>query len=148
MARCHPGCPEMAGSHRMSNLIRPKLVVADAAAAIDFYTRVLGAAEIVRYLAGGSVVFAELALLGSSVTLKDADHYDPVLDPGPILDVLVDDPDVLAEAMLAAGASVVYEMSDQPFGGRWGRVRDPFGIQWLLQTPVTMSPEEIQRLLT
>jgi len=39
-------------------------------------------------------------------------------------------------------------MSDQPFGGRWGRVRDPFGIQWLLQTPVTMSPEEIQRLLT
>jgi len=32
----------------MSNLVRPKLVVADAAAAIDFYTRVLGAAEIVR----------------------------------------------------------------------------------------------------
>lgn len=34
MARCHSGCPEMTGSHRMSNLIRPKLVVADAAAAI------------------------------------------------------------------------------------------------------------------
>ncbi len=138
----------MADSQGMSNSIRPKLVVADAAAAIDFYTSVLGAAEIVRYVAGGSVVFAELALLGSSVTLKDADEYDPVLDPGPILDVLVDDPDGLAEAMLAAGAGVVYEMSDQPFGKRWGRVQDPFGIQWLLQTPVTMSPEEIQRLLT
>jgi len=132
----------------MSNPIRPKLVVGDAPAAIEFYTRALGASEVVRYVAGGAVVFAELELLGSSVTLKDADDDDPVLDPGPILDVLVDDPDSLSEAMLAAGASVVYEISDQPFGGRWGRVRDPFGVQWLLQTPVTMSPEEIQRLLT
>jgi uncharacterized glyoxalase superfamily protein PhnB len=31
------------------NRVRPKLVLADAAAALDFYARVLGASEIARY---------------------------------------------------------------------------------------------------
>lgn len=131
-----------------SQRVRPKLVVADAAAALDFYSRVLGASEIVRYDVDGAVVFAEIEVLGSRITLKEADDHDPVPSgAGPILEVVTDDPDSLASQMLRAGADVVFEMSDQPFGGRWGRVRDPFGVQWLLHTQPSMTPDEIQRFL-
>ncbi|MGH3306997.1 MAG: VOC family protein, partial [Nocardioides sp.] len=115
------------------NRVRPKLVVADAAAALDFYSRVLAADEIVRYDVEGGIVFAETEVFGTRITLKDADQHDPVPEgAGPILDVLLEDPDRVADAIVEGGGSFVFEMSDQPFGGRWGRVRDPFGVQWLL----------------
>ena len=130
------------------NRVRPKLVVADAAAALDFYSRVLGATEIVRYHHEERIVFAETEVFGTRITLKDADEHDPVPEGhGPILDVLLEDPDRVADAIVSGGGSIVFEMSDQPFGGRWGRVRDPFGVQWLLHAEPTMSPEEIQDAL-
>ena len=130
------------------NQVRPKLVVTDAAAALDFYAKVLGANEIVRYDVEGAIVFAETEVFGTRITLKDADQHDPVPEgAGPILDVVVADPDRVADAILESGGSVVFEMSDQPFGGRWGRVRDPFGVQWLLHTEPTMSPDEIRGVL-
>jgi PhnB protein len=131
-----------------SNQVRPKLVLADADAALQFYTRVLDATQIARYVAGGSVVFAEIELFGTRITLKDADDADPApTGPGPILDVVHDEPDAVAQAILEAGGSTVFEMSEQPFGGRWGRVRDPLGVQWLLHTEPTMSHAEIQDVL-
>ena len=131
-----------------TNRVRPKLVLADADAALEFYTRVLDATQIARYDVAGTVVFAEIELLGSRITLKNADDADPApTGPGPILDVVHEDPDAVAQAILEAGGSDVFAMSEQPFGGRWGRVRDPFGVQWLLHTEPTMSPEEIQAIL-
>ncbi len=93
------------------------------------------------------MVFAEIEVLGTRITVKDADEHDPVPDPGPLLDVLVDDPDAVASALVDAGGSWVFEVHERPWGGRWGRVRDPFGVQWLLQQPDTVSPDEIQALL-
>ncbi len=131
-----------------TNQVRPKLVLADADAALQFYVQVLDAKQIARYDVRGSVVFAEVELLGTRITLKDADDADPApMGPGPILDVVHDDPDALAQAIVEAGGSTVFEMSEQPFGGRWGRVRDPFGVQWLVHTEPTMSPEEIQEVV-
>ncbi len=130
------------------NQVRPKLVLADADAALQFYARVLDATQVARYDVGGSVVFAEIELFGTRITLKDADGADPApIGPGPILDVVLEDPDAVAQAILEAGGASVFEMSEQPFGGRWGRVRDPFGVQWLLHTETTMSPDEIQDVL-
>ncbi len=126
------------------NAVRPKLVLPDAAAALDWYAQQLAAREVTRYDLGGSVVFAEMEVLGTRVTLKDADDADHVPAPGPLLDVVLEDPDGLAARMVAAGAEVVFPVDDQPYGARGGRVRDPFGVQWLLQTPVTMSPEEVR----
>jgi PhnB protein len=127
--------------------VSPKLVVDGADAAIAFYVRALGAREVVRFSAGRSVVFAELEVLGSRVQLKDADEHDPVAQPGPVLDVTVEDPDALGARLVAAGATWVFEPSDKPWGGRWGRVRDPFGVQWLLQDPDRAGAQEIQALL-
>jgi PhnB protein len=130
------------------NRVRPKLVVSDANAALDFYARVLGADEIVRYDVEGRIVFAETEIFGTRITLKDSDEHDPVPEgPGPILDVLAEDPDRVAAAIVEGGGSVIFEMSDQPFGGRWGRVRDPFGVQWLLHAEPTMSEDEVRDVL-
>ena len=129
------------------NAVRPKLAVSGASDALQWYADVLDAVIGDRYQAGEQVVFAELEVLGTTITLKDADGADPVPQPGPILDCVVDDPDAVATRMVAAGAEVVFPVDDQPYGARGGRVRDPFGVQWLLQTPVTMTPEEIQRAI-
>ena len=128
------------------NAVRPKLSVTPAGEALGFYVATLGAAEVVRYVAGDRIVFAEIDVLGTRLTLKDADEHDPAPGPGrpgPILDVVTDEPDALAAAMVAAGAETVFPVQDQPYGARGGRVRDPFGVQWLLQTPVTLGPEEL-----
>ena len=131
--------------------IRPKLVVDDADAAIDFYRTTLDAELVSRYAMADRVVFAELAVLGSRLTLKQEDDADPAPGtsgaPGPILDVVVADPDATAARMVAKGATVVYEIADQPYGARGGRVQDPFGTQWLLQTETTMTPDEWEKLV-
>jgi PhnB protein len=132
---------------RMTNALRPKLVTNDAAGALRWYADVLDAEVGQRYEAGGRIVFAELVLLGTAVTLKDSDSADPAPQPGPILDCVVDDPDGLAARMVDAGGAVVFPVADQPYGARGGRVLDPFGVQWLLQTPLSMSPEEVQESL-
>ena len=133
-----------------ANAIRPKLVVSDAAAAIEFYQAALGATVLSTYPVADRIVFAELEILGCSVTLKDADETDPAPDehlPGPILDVVVDDPDAVAAAMVDRGAEIIFPVADQPYGARGGRVRDPHGVQWLLQTPIQVTPEEWPRIV-
>jgi PhnB protein len=150
--RCSPETDQVTSAnswckteYMSDNTIRPKLVVSDAAAAIDFYRTTLGAELLSTYPVGDSIVFAELEILGCSVTLKDADDADPAPTPqaaGPILDVVVDDPDTVAASMIEGGAEIIFPIAEQPYGARGGRVRDPFGVQWLLQTPIQVTPEE------
>lgn len=125
-----------------------KLVVRDADAAIAFYRDALGARQTQRYTMGRAVVYAQMELLGTTVSLKDEDQHDPspttLGRPGVLFEVTTDDPDGLARTVLAAGGTVVFEVADQPYGARGGRVRDPFGHEWLIQTPLTMPPEQIQ----
>lgn len=131
--------------------LAPKLVVRGADAAMDFYTRVFGARVTQRHAVGAQVVFAEMQVFGGPVQVKDEDAADPspttLGRPGVLLDVTTEDPDALAAAVVEAGGMVVYPVADQPYGARGGRVRDPYGHEWLLQTPVTMPPEEVQRAL-
>jgi PhnB protein len=130
-----------------ANALRPKLVLPDATAALDWYVGVLDAEIEERYDAGDNVVFAAIVVFGTTVTLKDADAHDVVPQPGPILDVVTEDPDGVERRMLAAGATSVFPVADQPYGARGGRVRDPYGVQWLVQSPLTLRPDEVQAAL-
>lgn len=135
----------------MSSSLRPKLVVRDATAAIAFYEKAFGARVTERYTAGDTIVMASLTLLGGSISLKDEDNTDasPARLGGVavVIDVTCDDPGRVAERAVAAGADVVFPVEDQPYGARGGRVRDPFGHEWLLQTPPTMMPAQIQQAI-
>lgn len=123
--------------------VSPKLVVSDAAAAIAFMVDVLGATEGPVYRHGGSVQHATVHLGGRAFSLKDADAHDPVPTPGAIVEVVCGDPDTVAERAVARGAEVVFPVADQSYGPRAGRLVDPWGTQWLVTTPVTLSPDEV-----
>jgi len=50
------------------------------------------------------------------------------------------------ERALAAGAEVVYPLADQFYGERGGRLRDPFGQQWMLSQRIEeVSAAEMER---
>jgi uncharacterized glyoxalase superfamily protein PhnB/SAM-dependent methyltransferase len=120
----------------VSSTLRPRLVVAGAARAIDYYHQALGAVELERHAGpDGAIVHAELAVGAARFTLKDEDATDraPTSAGGtPVLLMLdVDDVDAVARHMVAAGGTVVFPVKVTP-AGRGGRLADPFGHLWMI----------------
>ncbi|MDQ4037592.1 MAG: VOC family protein [Actinomycetota bacterium] len=128
-----------------------RLVVDDAAAALDFYVAALGGRELVRYAEpSGTIVHAEVEVGESVFSVTQADgnvNLSPAqLGGSPVLcHFQVPDADARAAAMVANGATVVIPVGDQYYGSRDGRLRDPFGHLWLLSQPLAdLSSEEIR----
>ncbi|MGH3356317.1 MAG: VOC family protein [Nocardioidaceae bacterium] len=121
--------------------IMPRLVVDDAAAAIDFYTRALGAVEEERYEHDGRIAHALIIVEGQPVALKDGDDVDPSprrLGGSPVLlSVDVTDADAVANRMVEAGGKVVFAVDDHGYGYKDGRVEDPYGHLWLISQRLT-----------
>ncbi|NDU72257.1 VOC family protein [Actinomadura sp. DSM 109109] len=117
----------------------PKLVVGDAARAVEFYTKALGFEEAGRFeTPDGTIVDVRLVRGDVQFALKDEDSVDAGpdglgLDRSPvILNLEVPDPDEVGARMEAGGASVVFPVEDHPYG-RMGRLRDPFGHVWIVR---------------
>jgi PhnB protein len=54
--------------------------------------------------------------------------------------------DAVWERAVTAGGEVVYPLADQFYGERGGRLRDPFGQQWMLSQRIEqLSREEMER---
>jgi PhnB protein len=54
--------------------------------------------------------------------------------------------DAAWDRAIAAGAEVIYPLDDQFYGERGGRLRDPFGQQWMMsQRTEDVSAEEMSR---
>jgi len=131
----------------------PLLVVRDAAGAIDFYARALGARELVRYMnrSRDAVSHADLAIGEVIVSLTEeapawnSDAPSSLGGSPVVLQHWVADVDAAFERMRAAGATVVFPMVEF-CGERMARLRDPYGHLWLLTQRIEeLSPEEIQQ---
>lgn len=134
--------------------LTPFLVCSPAAAAIDFYVAVFGAAVVERMDGpGGTVAHAELDLGAGRLQLGDPDpRYGLV---APVRDgdgdssstcVHVPDVDAVFAAAVAAGATVREEPATFVTGDRFCSVRDPFGHRWAIMTRVEdVAPEEARR---
>jgi len=129
-----------------------RLVVDDAAAALDFYVAALDGRVVVRYAEpSGTIVHAEVEVGASVFSVTQADgnvnRSPSALGGSPVLCHLqVPDADARAAAMVENGATVVIPVADQYYGSRDGRLRDPFGHLWLLTQPLAdLTPDEIQR---
>jgi hypothetical protein len=61
------------------------------------------------------------------------------------LRLYVKDSDAVCQQALKAGATSVTNMTEHFFGDRVGRVRDPFGNLWWIQTHQAVDPEEMAR---
>jgi PhnB protein len=122
--------------------LRPMLTVKNAVAAVDFYRTAFGAVEEERFTAPTGHVVAELAIDGLRFFVVDenreAFNVSPISLGGTTvrMNLIVDDPDATAAQAIAAGATEVFPVSDQPYGLRQGRVADPDGHHWLLGKPL------------
>jgi PhnB protein len=140
--------PIPAGYHSLT----ANLAVAGAAEAIDFYGRAFGAEVVRRLDAGDLVMHAELRIGDTLFGLSDEMPQYGLKAPDPDAPVPVAlliycaDADALHARAVAAGATVVSEVSDQFHGDRAGSVRCPFGHRWMIATHVDdVSDEEMQR---
>jgi len=137
--------------------VTPRLVVSDGAAAIAFYAEAFGGEEIGERFAGpnGEVIHAELRIGDSVVmiTQDTADEEPPAQSPRRLAGVVTavmatywNDVDAAWKRAVAAGAEVVFPLADQFYGERGGRLRDPFGQQWMLSQRIEdLSHEELNR---
>ncbi|KIH96527.1 glyoxalase [Streptomonospora alba] len=123
----------------MNSEFHPKLLVSDADAAIDFYTRALGAALSFRTADDRDVVNHAELTLGSAVfalaqSVPEWGWHDPRSVGGsPVLITAhVADPDSTADRMVRLGAELVVPIENRPYGKRQGRVKDPFGHLWVI----------------
>src|SRR5437588_10081214 len=136
--------------------VTPRLVVRDGAAAIDFYVQAFAAEEIGERFSDpdGSVIHAEVRI-GDSVVMITQESSDATPAKSPqslsgiasaIMATYWEDVDAAWERALTAGAEVIFPLADQFYGERGGRLRDPFGHQWMLSRRTEdLSYEEMAR---
>lgn len=127
--------------------VAPWVVTTDTGALLDFITAAFDGVESGRVpLEDGSIGHAEIRV-GDTVVLAFDQRADWPAMPS-LLRVFVPDADAAFAAALTAGARAVTALSDNAFGQRGGRVRDPFGnIWWITALVETVSPEEGMRRL-
>jgi len=121
--------------------ITPHLVVSDAAKAIEFYKKALGAQENGRIMApdGKAVMHAELKI-GNSILMLANEFPPACLSPksrggtSVTLHVYVENADASFDRAVKAGCTVNMPMADQFWGDRYGQVEDPFGHKWSFAT--------------
>lgn len=130
----------------------PYLIVENAAAAIEFYTRAFGAHETMRFEDQGKIGSAEMVIGTSTIRLSDEFPEFGSVSPKTLggssvkLQLYVEDVDGFAERALAQGAKIIRPVEDQFYGDRSGQLADPFGHVWIIATrKEVMSREEMRR---
>jgi len=131
--------------------VTPSLIVDNAAEAIEFYKRALGAEEIFRMaMPDGRVGHAELKFGDSVIFVSDEFPDMGYRSPKSLggthggLGLYLEDADAAFEKAVAEGATPVTPMMDAFWGDRYGKVTDPYGHIWSLMTHVKdCTPEEI-----
>jgi PhnB protein len=133
--------------------VTPYLIVDDAARALEFYKKALGAVELVRMPApGGRIGHAEIRIGDSIVMLADEAPQMNARSArsfggSPIsLMVYVEDVDAVVAQAVAAGGTLKRPIANQFYGDRTGGVDDPFGYHWYIATHVEDVPvDELKR---
>ena len=137
MAKAKHAVP--AGFHTVT----PQLTLDNAAQAIDWYKKGLGAQEVSRATGpDGKILHADLKIGDSHIMLNDAmmgGKGPKAIGGSPAsLWLYVEDCDALFDRALAAGAQVfggaMGQMTDQFWGDRCGTVTDPHGYSWTIAT--------------
>ena len=149
MAKAKKAVPE--GHHTVT----PQLTLDNAAQAIDWYKKALGAEEVARAVGpDGKVMHAEIRIGDSLIMMNDAmggGKGPKAIGGSPVsLWVYVEDCDSLFNRAIAAGAQVppgpMGQMADQFWGDRSGTLSDPHGYQWTIATrKEDLAPDEIKQ---
>jgi uncharacterized glyoxalase superfamily protein PhnB len=133
--------------------LTPFLTVRNAVRAIEFYKQAFGAQE--RGVAkgpDGKVMHAELKIGDSVIMLSDEFPEFGSLSPQSVggspmgLHIYIENVDAAFDRAVKAGAQVEMPVSDQFWGDRYGKLKDPFGHKWSIATHIKdMSADEMKR---
>jgi PhnB protein len=124
--------------------IQPELWVEEAGRALAFYRDAFGA-EVVHRVGAGDDIVAQLAIGDAmfwiAAAAPDRGRFSPKALGGGTSRILlvVDDPDRVHEAAVAAGAVATSVVSNE-HGWRVGRIVDPFGHEWEIGKPLGPWP--------
>ncbi len=120
--------------------VTPNLVVSDAAGALEFYKRALGAKEKNRTVGpDGRIWHAEFQIGDSVLYINDAmtggRGPSTAAHPSPTgFMIYVKDCDALFNRAVAAGGKPSMPVADMFWGDRVGEVQDPYGHYWSIAT--------------
>jgi PhnB protein len=137
MAKAKHAVPD--GHHTVT----PQLTLDNAAQAIEWYKKALGAEEVARATgADGKILHAEVRIGDSLIMLNDAmmgGKGPKAIGGSPAsLWIYVEDCDALFKRAVSAGAQVgdgpMGQMADQFWGDRCGTFTDPHGYRWTIAT--------------
>jgi PhnB protein len=126
--------------------VTPWIISRDTDQLIKFMTSAFGAEEIARMQDDQGVIgHAEVRVGDSIVMMFDSRQGWP--DTPGFMRLYVEDADAAYAQALRAGATSITEVTKLFFGDRVGRVRDPLGNVWWIQTRVEdVSPERMGEL--
>ena len=122
--------------------IAAMLSVRNGTRAVEFYKTAFGAAELLRIDDERGAVVARLSVGPAEFWVADEspEHFNfspESLGGGSVRMVMtVEDPDAVFGRAVAAGATIVSPLADQPYGWRVGRIADPFGHHWEIGKPL------------
>ena len=149
MAKAQSAVPE--GFHTVT----PQLTLDNAAQAIDWYKKGLGAEEVGRAVGpDGKIMHAELRIGNSRIMVNDAmmgSKGPKAVGGSPMsLWIYVEDADSLFNRAVTAGGQVsdgpMGKVSDQFWGDRCGQFTDPAGYRWTIATrKEDLTPEEMKQ---
>jgi len=133
--------------------VTPYLRVKRAAEAIEYYGRAFGTTELMRLMMpDGRVGHAEIRLGDSIIMLSDEFPEMDIVGPESAgkatsaLMIYVSDVDAVMKHAASVGATVVMPATDQFWGDRMGKLKDPYGHKWTVATHMEdVSPEEMNR---
>ena len=130
------------------------LRVADASAAIDFYSAAFGAKEKYRLTMGPRVGHVELDFGDTRIMLSDEFPEMGIIGPKALggtsimLALYVADADAVFARAILAGAKVKRPLTDEFYGDRTGQLEDPCGLVGSIQTRTEdVSPKQMQKRL-
>ncbi|QDT07766.1 hypothetical protein K227x_61940 [Rubripirellula lacrimiformis] len=131
----------------------PYLSIADASKAVGFYSRVFGVDPyLLLNMPDGRVMHCEFRI-GNARFFISEELPEHGGTPSPTrqgcttvaIHLYVDDCDVMVQTMTDNGSTVLMAPEDVFWGERFARVRDPFGHEWGIATPLReMTPDQIQ----
>jgi uncharacterized glyoxalase superfamily protein PhnB len=135
------------------NSVNSYLIVKDVRKALDFYQRALGAERgvVMEMPGGGPIMHAEMRI-GNSTFMLSGENPEwharsaETLGGSPVsMHLYVEDADKLFDRAAKAGCQVVAPMMDAFWGDRYGKLQDPFGLQWGIATHKKDLTEEQMR---
>lgn len=122
-----------------------KLMVNDAEAALNFYNQAFGAeTTMVLKSSEGKVVHAEFRFADTFIMLGEEEGLKQ--PSSVVIQVYTPDVEGIFEEALRAGAQMISPIARQYYGDRAGRIRDPYGHEWILAThEEDLTPQEMEK---